>query len=54
MPHSAASTHAAAAPDHADAPPVPVHGRHDDWTADRQRRFLTALAETGSSTQAAA
>lgn len=44
----------AKAPDTADTPLVPVRPRHDGWTADRQRGFLTALAETGSVTEAAA
>lgn len=29
-------------------PPVQLRYRHDGWTAERQRDFLTALAETGS------
>ncbi|WP_019515809.1 hypothetical protein [Sphingomonas sp. Mn802worker] len=29
-------------------PPVPVRVRADGWTAERQRTFLTVLAETGS------
>ena len=33
-------------------PPVPVRVRHDGWTAERQRAFLTVLAETGSITHA--
>ncbi len=28
--------------------PVPVRGRHDGWTLERQARFLGMLAETGS------
>lgn len=40
--------------DTVDAPPVPVRARHDGWTVERQRKFLTALAETGSVTSAAA
>jgi len=27
--------------------PVPTNGRHDGWTAERQRRFLETLSETG-------
>lgn len=34
--------------------PVPRRYRHDGWTADRQRAFIAALAETGSVTHAAA
>lgn len=36
----------------ADYRPVPVRARHDGWTAARQRKFLTILAETGSISQA--
>lgn len=50
--HTAASDDLAPTPP-APAPPVPTRPRHDGWTAERQRRFLTALAETGSVTQAA-
>lgn len=32
--------------------PVPVRVRHDGWTAERQRQFLTVLSETGSITEA--
>ncbi|MEP9358276.1 hypothetical protein [Sphingomonas sp. KR3-1] len=32
----------------ADYTPVALRHRHDGWTADRQRLFLTALSETGS------
>ena len=28
--------------------PVPLRGRHDGWTLERQARFLGMLAETGS------
>lgn len=28
--------------------PVPVRRRRDGWTAERQRRFITLLAETGN------
>ena len=28
--------------------PVPVRGRHDGWTLERQARFVGMLAETGS------
>jgi hypothetical protein len=36
-------------PDNTAAPfdPVPVAPRHDGWTAERQRRFISALADTG-------
>lgn len=37
-----------------DTPPIPLRPRHDGWTAERQRGFLAALAESGSVTQAAA
>ncbi|QJB70546.1 hypothetical protein [Parasphingorhabdus halotolerans] len=30
-----------------DYEPVPTNGRHDGWTANRQRRFLETLSETG-------
>ena len=33
-------------------PTVPLRVRHDGWTAERQRIFLTLLAETGSVTLA--
>jgi len=29
-------------------PTTPIRPRHDGWTAERQRIFLTALAETGT------
>lgn len=32
----------------ADYRPVVMRARHDGWTAERQRTFLTTLAETGS------
>lgn len=32
----------------ADYTPVVLRARHNGWTADRQRAFLTALSETGS------
>jgi hypothetical protein len=32
--------------------PVPVRVRHDGWTAERQRIFLTVLSETGSISEA--
>ncbi len=35
----------------ADYRPVPIRARHDGWTAERQRIFLTVLAETGSISQ---
>lgn len=34
--------------------PAPRRERHDGWTAERQRTFIRALAETGSVTAAAA
>jgi hypothetical protein len=34
--------------------PVTLRARRDGWTADRQRRFLTALAETGCVSEACA
>jgi hypothetical protein len=37
----------------ADYRPVPIVRRHDGFTADRQRTFLTVLAETGSISDAA-
>ncbi|MDB5678439.1 hypothetical protein [Sphingomonas bacterium] len=37
-----------------DFTPVPRRYRHDGWTAERQRAFIAALAETGSVTSAAA
>ena len=33
--------------------PVPVKPRHDGWTAERQRAFIGALADTGSVSRAA-
>lgn len=36
----------------ADYRPVRIRARHDGWTADRQRKFLTVLAETGSISEA--
>jgi len=36
----------------ADYRPVTVRARHDGWTAERQRTFLTLLAETGSISEA--
>ena len=36
-----------------DFTPVPRRYRHDGWTAERQRAFIAALAETGSVTHAA-
>lgn len=36
-----------------DFQPVALRPRHDGWTADRQRRFLTTLAESGCVTAAA-
>ena len=36
-----------------DFEPVPRKYRHDGWTADRQRAFIAALAETGSVKSAA-
>jgi hypothetical protein len=35
-----------------DFEPVPVRPRHDGWTADKQYRFIQALAETGCVDQA--
>lgn len=37
-----------------DFPPVPTRRRHDGWTAERQRRFIAALAETGCVSEACA
>ena len=37
-----------------DFAPVPVKHRHDGWTAQRQRAFLAALAETGCVSEACA
>jgi hypothetical protein len=37
-----------------DFDPVPVRSRFDGWTAERQRRFIQALCETGCVSQAAA
>jgi hypothetical protein len=37
----------------ADYTPVTLRARHDGWTADRQRIFLAALAETGCISEAA-
>jgi hypothetical protein len=37
----------------ADFTPATLRPRHDGWTAERQRTFLQALAETGSVTDAA-
>lgn len=34
--------------------PVPVKRRHDGWTAERQRAFIAALAETGCVSEACA
>jgi hypothetical protein len=34
--------------------PVPVKSRHDGWTAERQRAFIAALAETGCVSEACA
>lgn len=34
--------------------PVPVRPRHDGWTAERQRSFIAALAETGCVSEACA
>jgi hypothetical protein len=34
--------------------PVPVRRRHDGWTADKQRDFIAALAETGCVSEACA
>lgn len=34
--------------------PVPVKPRHDGWTAERQRAFIVALAETGCVSEACA
>ncbi len=34
--------------------PVPVRRRHDGWTADRQRAFIAAMAETGCVSEACA
>lgn len=36
-----------------DFTPVPGRARHDGWTPDRQRRFIAALADTGTVTAAA-
>ncbi len=36
-----------------DFAPVPVAHRHDGWTAERQRAFIEALADSGSVTIAA-
>lgn len=33
--------------------PVPLRARHDGWTAERQRAFLRALADTGCISEAA-
>ena len=33
---------------------IPLRARHDGWTPDRQHDFITALAETGCVTEAAA
>jgi hypothetical protein len=35
-----------------DFAPVPVKRRHDGWTAERQRAFIAALAETGCVSEA--
>jgi len=52
---------ASAAPHETPTPPpgtlpraVPVRPRHDGWTPERQHAFITALAETGCVTEAAA
>jgi hypothetical protein len=37
----------------ADYTPAQLRARHDGWTADRQRTFLAALAETGCISEAA-
>lgn len=37
-----------------DFPPVRVRQRHDGWTAERQRAFIAALAETGCVSEACA
>lgn len=42
------------APPKPDAALVPVKHRHDGWTAERQRAFLAALAETGCVSEACA
>lgn len=42
------------APQLADYQPAQLRPRHDGWTAERQRRFLTVLAETGSISMACA
>ncbi|MFZ4690837.1 MAG: hypothetical protein ACOYLS_16515, partial [Polymorphobacter sp.] len=33
--------------------PVPVQNRHDGWTPEKQRKFVAALSQTASVTQAA-
>ncbi|MCW4461959.1 hypothetical protein OK349_09595 [Sphingomonas sp. BT-65] len=37
----------------ADYTPVTLRARHDGWTAERQRSFLRALADTGCISEAA-
>lgn len=37
-----------------DFAPAPVRHRHDGWTAERQRAFIAALAETGCVSEACA
>lgn len=53
--HPAPEPHPAAAPpaDPLAFSPVPRKYRYDGWTAERQRAFIAALAETGSVTAAA-
>ncbi len=58
---SPAPADAADPPHHESAPPpgtlaraIPLRARHDGWTPDKQHAFITALAETGCVTEAAA
>ena len=53
MKHESLPTADDAAPALAEYTPVTLQrARHDGWTADRQRSFLTALAETGCISEA--
>jgi len=45
--HAEPQTHADPTPLPTDLPVVELRTRHDGWTAERQRTFLTVLAETG-------
>ena len=59
--HSPSPDDAVRAPEDAPAPTpgtlpraIPMRARHDGWTPTRQHAFITALAETGCVTEAAA